>query len=106
MAVVIQSSPEPARLNLSMWQRRRAQEYRCHRCGRLLGMLIMAPGAYVDIKCGRCGVHNVTDIDLNSTSAPIMVALLDGLNGDTPAPVVEAAGRLALRLQDYNSTGG
>lgn len=89
--------PLPARFNLVMFRTRRPQDYRCTGCGRKLGELIFAPGQYVGIKCPRCGRRNVSDVALNSTSAPVLVEFLDHLNGNTPEAVVEAVLRFVAR---------
>lgn len=90
--------PDPARFNLAMFRSRRAQEYRCKACARLLGRFVFVPGLYANMKCPRCGFHNVEDVALNSTSAAVLVELLDRLNGHTPEAVLEAAGRLVERV--------
>ena len=91
--------PDAGQMSLTMFKRRAPQDYRCGKCGRLLARLVMMPGLLLEIKCGRCNRLNRMSVEVNSTSAPVLVEFLGCLNGHTPNAVVGAAAELVDRAE-------
>ena len=81
------AQPSRARFNLKLATARRPQQYRCNSCGRLLGRFVMVPGLYMAIQCPKCKRMNVEDIALNSTTAPVLMDMLERANGSAPEGV-------------------